>query len=569
MELLKKVKNKKFWQEVREKPTYAFLLNEITEKYQECCLCDPPILKYSEYKFFFETGDRKVYEEKYFKRRRQLCILTLMSLIYPENKKYLLQLQDVVWAILDEYCWALPAHVANNTVEDDTFIDLFAAETGITLSEVFHFLGDRLDSLLKDRIKNEIDRRIIRSYLERENEFWWDVDCENNWASVCAGSVGATFLYMRPELFETVKSRIDADMERYLKGFYKDGICREGLCYWTYGFGFYAFYCDLLKQFSDGRYDGFRDEHIKEIAMAQQKCYLQEDVTVSFGDSGMHCRSSIGLTHYLKSVYSQVEVLPTQYSFVLDHCGRWFMASRAFLYFNSDYINADINDEKVYYMEDSEWFVKKSKYLAFAAKAGNNDESHNHNDVGTFIVAAGGQQILCDLGAGEYTKQYFDVSSRYEIFCNSSYGHSVPIFDGTGQSAGKEFSGAMTYEGGLLRIDMTAAYALCKLKSLTRTFHFDQEHIWMRDDFWLADKTEITERFVTLIEPKICDTFIQVGVLRLFYRGGNWKVSINQQTHVNHNGEKITVYCIDFVCIAETVSFDLQIQNNKSDLQLD
>ena len=36
MELLKKVKNKKFWQEVREKPTYAFLLNEITEKYQEC-----------------------------------------------------------------------------------------------------------------------------------------------------------------------------------------------------------------------------------------------------------------------------------------------------------------------------------------------------------------------------------------------------------------------------------------------------------------------------------------------------------------------------------------------------
>ena len=67
-----------------------------------------------------------------------------------------------------------------------------------------------------------------------------------------------------------------------------------------------------------------------------------------------------------------------------------------------------------------------------AAKGGNNGESHNHNDVGSFLYLAGDEMLLTDLGAGEYTRDYFG-EKRYDILCNHSFGHSVPVIDGKGR----------------------------------------------------------------------------------------------------------------------------------------
>lgn len=47
--------------------------------------------------------------------------------------------------------------------------------------------------------------------------------------------------------------------------------------------------------------------------------------------------------------------------------------------------------------------------------------------------------LLTDLGAGEYTKEYFH-EGRYRILCNNSFGHSVPVIDGEGQKEGGEYS---------------------------------------------------------------------------------------------------------------------------------
>lgn len=54
-----------------------------------------------------------------------------------------------------------------------------------------------------------------------------------------------------------------------------------------------------------------------------------------------------------------------------------------------------------------------------AAKGGNNGEPHNHNDVGSFFYLVGDEMLLTDLGAGEYTKEYFH-EGRYRILCNNS-----------------------------------------------------------------------------------------------------------------------------------------------------
>ena len=48
-------------------------------------------------------------------------------------------------------------------------------------------------------------------------------------------------------------------------------------------------------------------------------------------------------------------------------------------------------------------------------KAGDNKESHNHNDIGVFLLNVGGDKIVTDPGRGEYTSDYFS-SKDINIF---------------------------------------------------------------------------------------------------------------------------------------------------------
>jgi hypothetical protein len=75
----------------------------------------------------------------------------------------------------------------------------------------------------------------------------------------------------------------------------------------------------------------------------------------------------------------------------------------------------------------------------FAAQGGHNAESHNHNDVGNFIVFLDGEPVLIDVGVEIYTAKTFS-SRRYEIWTMRSDYHNLPAINGVEQSAGREFA---------------------------------------------------------------------------------------------------------------------------------
>ena len=193
--LYEKAFQKGLWEAVRAEKAYAPLLSALLEDYRAVSREGPvSAVRFSEYIIYQETGSRKKYEAAYFARRKRLNTYALMALVYPEEGEHLLQLQDTVWAICDEYTWALPAHIAWRTGRDPGCIDLFSAETGFALSMIRHLLGDRLHEKMKERIDWEINRRIIRPFLYRR--FWWE-HSNNNWAAVCAG-IGGLHLYAQP-----------------------------------------------------------------------------------------------------------------------------------------------------------------------------------------------------------------------------------------------------------------------------------------------------------------------------------------------------------------------------------
>ena len=100
--------------------------------------------------------------------------------------------------------------------------------------------------------------------------------------------------------------------------------------------------------------------------------------------------------------------------------------------------------------------------LFLAAKAGHNAESHNHNDVGSFIVALDGRPPLIDVGVGVYTRQTFGPE-RYQIWTMQSSWHNVPEVDGVPQAPGHQYAarrvqGLLSADAAELSLDLAGAY---------------------------------------------------------------------------------------------------------------
>jgi hypothetical protein len=507
--LLGKAADPAFWAEVREGEQYRFLLDSLLRRYEIDGVGEIPSLSYSAYRRFVFDGDREEYETPYFKRRRMMNVLAIMCLIYPEREDCLVKLMDVIYAVCDEYTWCLPAHQTELGVNNNRHIDLFAAETGFCLAEIYTLLADRFEPLISDRIRVEIDRRIVQSFLD--TTFFWE-RVGMNWAAVCMGSVSCTFMLMRPDLCDGLEERFCSAMKYFLGGFGPDGVCEEGFSYWCYGFGFFTVWADMIRTFTEGRVDWFRLDRVKAVAPFLSRMYLTKDCTVSFSDTGRTGRYNVGILHYLKHEYpDEVEIPDPAYSELMDACGRWCTFLRTFTWMNKDYLTpADGASEMTYYAPSVSWLIKRGTAYSFAAKGGHNAEPHNQHDIGSFILAKDGRQLLTDPGGGLYTRQYFTPAVRYDGVACGSRGHSVPFF-GTDtdrqekgkhygyQKDGKQFRAAdVTFDGDTFSMDIAPAYGEPFVRRVLRTFTLGDKGLTLRDEFDVDAGIPVTERLVSL-----------------------------------------------------------------------
>lgn len=544
-----------FSEKVRNSDNYKWFVDNLLEDEADFS-SDIRAEKYSEYKLFFETGNREIYQAHYFDKRRRMNTYAMLSLIYSDRTDYIEKLQDALWAVCSEYSWVLPAHEPNGADYDDSTIDLFAAETAFALSEIAYILKGRLAPLVLNRIKAEVKRRVIDVYVNK-GPFFWETNT-GNWSSVCVSHVAGAIIYNNPKLFEQLKPRIDKTLEYFFSGFRGDGACAEGAGYWQYGFGSFVCYADLAYEYSDGKYNYFQGEKLKEIAMFLQRCMIQSNMTTSFADFDANDGFNIGLLHMLKSRYPKDIVIPElNLTYGCNDRLRWSLYFRSLIRFNPDYIADILPSEAEHYFKDTQWFIKRTKSYGFAAKGGNNNEPHNHNDVGTFIYAKNGNQILCDIGSGEYTRQYFGLE-RYSIFCNSSLGHNVPIINDSEQGAGENYNGSMSVSENKVNIDITGAYD-AGVKTV-RQFELYEDRIVLCDSFKLGVNDTVTERFVSFIKPVVKKDTVIVGEAVLSFNQDFWEPHITVVEHIDHKSILREVYCIDFSQKEKTSEFIMNIQ---------
>lgn len=459
-----------------------------------------PELPFSKYQIYFETGSRVEYEACYIDRRRRLNVYTALSISLGESV-WLNGLEDILWAICNEFTWAFPAHIKDETDlwESSRTIDLFAAETGMAVSEACFLAGEKLSPLVRKRVEEEVKRRLLIPYQQRDIRFHKD-----NWSAVCAGCIAMAAMYWDGyEGYLAIEKKVLTSMKDFLDSYEADGCCLEGILYWGYGYGYFCYFAHMLRWFSRGKTDLFRSEKVKQMALFAQKISLGQDAAVPFADAPHSYRPHIGLIHLLAKEYDEV-TLPH------ESCTCWFDDDIRHrfadfvrdLYWYDPALEKENRNEELVIFEKSQWYLSRRPLYSFAAKGGRNHEPHNHNDIGHFILYADGQFVLDDLGWPEYDSAYF-TEKRYENLCASSFGHSVPILNGTGQAAGKEHRGSfMRAEKNFLQMDITRAYTDGTCRKLIREFALQNTSIRLTDH--LEGVTgQVKERFITRIPPVI------------------------------------------------------------------
>lgn len=484
-------------------------IKEAAERYRNESISS---LKLSDFLIFYKTGSRNEYERAYFDHRKRMNAFAVLAA--AGCREYIESLQDAVWAVADEFTWALPAHVAAGTDIEEyrRSIDLFAAETAFALSELLYMFGDKFEPVLCDRIEYEVRNRVIIPYLKGYKNSW--DERTNNWAAVCAGSVGAAFLYLADEdEINAALPRIKQTLSCYLSGFGEDGACVEGINYWVYGFGYYTYFAQLLYSYSNGKEDLFSGEKIRRIAEFPQKLRFRNNRTVSFSDSGTGFVQRSGLMHFLSNKFDGVTV-PDDSSavgFENDHCARFAHLIRDFAWRGMGAAQK-VESSGAYYFESAAWYINKTEKYEFAAKAGNNGESHNHIDIGAFMLNMDGECIITDPGSGEYTAAYFGAE-RYSCFAPSAAAHSIPVINGEGQSENEAASGRIAAaDDGRLVIELDNAYKAPGFIGMTRSFEFGKTSVMLTDTFRLEGAGNyVTEHFVTELRPELCGDGLKIG----------------------------------------------------------
>lgn len=552
-------RDKSFWEKVRTSDEFSQHRQELKALYDEAFSKRAPRP---------HTADEILNENENGTWRLQFDHLqssALMSLIYPENEEYYLNLLESVWAYLNDYTWAPLGHYTEQyygkTPKDFDFglIDIFAASASFALAEIKSLFCDRFPKLLIDRITYEIRRRTIEPFLKRK--YFWEAH-NNNWTAVCAGAVGSVLMYEAPELFFENQERLHSAMECYLASYKDDGMCVEGVGYWSFGFGFFASYALLEREITKGAVDWFANPKVKEISKFIGKMFLQKNVMATYSDSGLDSKYNVGLPHLLRHVYGdEVEKLPIEHGIVVHDNTHFNFALRSFIYYKSENNAEEMADNVTYSVKNSCYFTKRTKNYGFTVKGGNNGESHNHIDVSSFILARNNKQIIADIGAGPYLPGYH-TKERYTFFNPSAYSHSIPMFNGVGQDSIARDDVFVEYDEvkGTATLDFAQAFGMDFLKKATRVFAFEENKIALSDTFILTEEKEITERFVSIIEPKIVGDVVIIDDVTLKAQNGLVPKITIKTAYKHLDSAPYNVYLIDYVLPKGETSFKLSFE---------
>lgn len=450
-----------------------------------------PPLPDESYLLFTQKGTRTEYERALQARMTRITTLAWAEALEAKGR-FIAPLARDLTAVLEQRTWMLPAHdpTLDNFAGRRVEVDLGGATTAWMLATIDYWLGERLPSELRQKLRTEIERRAIAPYLAllhgapRSSGWWW-VTGTNNWNAVChAGVVGAA-LALGVSTTERAELIAAAEMNLtfYFDGFTSDGYCGEGVGYWNYGFGHAVMLAEMVRQATSGKVQLIQGKKAQRIIDYPAHIAILPEVYPSFADGNLNTRPDLFWRDLARrelapdSTEVPAIALPRRsvlrdrlYETALKCFGRHDAAPAA-----------EEAPTARYWFDDAHVLVSRANAsFGVAIKGGNNGESHGHNALGSFVVAVGSSTPVLDPGGEVYTARTFGPH-RYDSKVLNSYGHSVPVVAGKLQSAGRNHSARVlatdfSSEADRVVLDLAGGYEVPTLVSLQRELRLTRGH---------------------------------------------------------------------------------------------
>ncbi len=509
---------------------------------------------------YVRSGDREQHSKISYARRNNLIDLILAESVEGKGR-FTEAIMNYVWAICEETYWGVPAHLgvqkAKNGLPDaeDPTVDLFAAETASVLALTDYFTGEKLDKispLIRKRIYYEVNRKIFEpikqveryGYLSKKNPV-------NNWNPWIVSNLLIADLLLETDETKRVSYAYNyaGFLDSYLNSLGDEGGCDEGPSYWFAAGACVFDALETLASATNGKVDIYNEPLIQKMASYVYKMHIADDYFVNFADADPKLRPD-GLMLYRFGQALNDNAL-TQF-------GLWaFQKFPTTAIANSSFhrmrrianflVLLKVPTTPTSYKPNGDaWFgdiqvltTRSSNGFFLATHAGHNAESHNHNDVGDFLLYANGEPVIIDAGRGNYTARTFS-SKRYELWFTQSQYHNLPIVNGKGQLAGRQYEGiniksTLNDKEASLAMNITPAYDKSTgIEVWNRTVKLNKikNQIEITDDYTLTQKPVSLEQvFMTVCDidtaspGKISLTTANKQNITLLYDAKNWSVS--------------------------------------------
>lgn len=555
-----------FWQDSVPAEMRASYIQE-GEKYLGATWKSIDISLFSEYR---KEGDRTRYQAFIFGKRNQLATLAMAEIMEGKGR-FLKDILNGIFSICEETWWGVPAHYGPNMpLVGNQSLDLFNAETGGMMAWMYYMFKKPISEFspfLAERIQMEISRRILEEGLHKRE--WWR-GAAMNWNPWICSNWLACVLFAEPDREKQIAylRLILESLDSFIDKYPEDGGCDEGAHYWDRAAGSLFDCLNLLRIATFGRVDLSADEKIQRMGDYLCKMNIGNGYFVNFADAGPKMTPHIdwfpsALYLQNKELMSMSANTAVQKNFfsrpAATFVANYFCSfNRELMLLNTWKELKNIEGENV--LLDDAWLPRiqvitarsvpnSTEGLFLAAKGGHNAESHNHNDVGSFIVYADGYPLFLDPGVGTYRKETFNDATRYYIWCMQSGFHNLPQINGKDQKNGQKYTASdvkaiVKRSNVSFSLDIAGAYPEdAEVSSWIRDINFKRnKSITVTETYSLKSFVAPTDiMFMTQTEPFVTDDRI---VFHL--KGGQYALLFDKNV-VTPSFEKMTLEDQKFV----------------------
>jgi hypothetical protein len=519
--------DRSFWDRIAADPRTASLRTAVAEA-AAMAPAVPPRVTAEEYLAVRERNDRSPVDRHLASTRRTLSALVLSRALLGDGPDQ--RLVDWLWGIATEPSWAHSAHIKGLPRLDQPCLDLGTCCTAVLLAEAAELLQPWLQRscpALIGTLCERIAHHALSQFASASPLLWWEQpDRALNWLGVCAGSLfaAASSLERLGQPHPEAKARSAAGLARFIhESFTPAGECDEGIGYWTYGMTFAGVGLDRM---DEQEFRSVDRERLRLVAEYPRRAHLFGEHFFSGNDSGTRGSAPLSFSRWAAAVTGsswlaewsagKVPTLENHLPLTLRQLHALDLPKPTTEVQSPPQAAVLLCDQQAGILRIP---TPRGELIA-AVTGGHNDERHNHNDLGHFVVAFGGEFIVPDFGApSPYAADFFGPR-RYAYLAASSRGHCCPIVNGCEQRAGRDAFGIVRSwrpeDPPHFELDLTPAYPPeADLRSWTRRLDATSRGAAIIDRFRTRPGVEIELAVWSTHPPRDEGRSQVIGPLRL------------------------------------------------------